>query len=68
MQSDQVRLAVDQELCIGSGSCELLEEAVFLVDDDSGIAAIIGDGTLSLVRAQVVIDRCPASAISIVDE
>jgi ferredoxin len=60
-----VRLTVDQGVCIGAGACEMLEAEVFLLDEDTNIAGVIGDGRLPLGRAQVVIDRCPSSAISI---
>jgi len=58
-------LVVDADKCIGSGMCEMLEEAVFLIDEDTNIAGVLGDGALPSGRAAVVIDRCPASAISV---
>lgn len=59
-----VTLTVDPEACIGSGMCEMLEEALFSIDDDTNIATVIGDGRLSADRAAVVIDRCPSGAIT----
>lgn len=63
--SERVVLVVDTDRCIGSGMCEMLEEAIFLIDEDTNIAGVLGDGTLPAERAAVVIDRCPASAISV---
>ncbi len=64
---DRVRLTVDREACIGGGQCELVAPEVFEVDDDEGIAAVIGDGTLPRSVALDVVDRCPGRAIAIVE-
>ena len=64
---DLVRVAVDQELCIGGGICEMLEPEVFELDDDIVISSVISDGLLPRDRADVVVDRCPGRAISIVE-
>ena len=62
-----VRVAVDQDLCIGGGICEMLEPEVFELDDDIVISSVISDGLLPRDRAAVVVDRCPSQAISIVE-
>lgn len=62
-----VRVAVDQELCIGGGICEMLEPEVFELDDDIVISSVVGDGLLPRDRAAVAVDRCPGQAISIVE-
>ncbi len=64
---DLVRVAVDRELCIGGGICEMLEPEVFELDDDIVISSVISDGLLPRDRADVVVDRCPGRAISIVE-
>ncbi|MDE0614013.1 MAG: ferredoxin [bacterium] len=64
---DLVRVAVDRELCIGGGICEMLEPEVFELDDDIVISSVISDGLLPRDRADVVADRCPGRAISIVE-
>lgn len=56
---------LDADVCVGVGQCELLESDVFLLDDDEGISTVIGDGRLPRRRAEVVVDKCPSSAISI---
>lgn len=67
MSENPVRLALDSERCIGSGQCEMVEEEVFVVDDDTGIATVIQPGTLPRERAVSVVENCPAGAISIVE-
>ena len=64
---DMVRVAVDQELCIGGGICEMLEPRVFELDDDIVISSVVSDGLLPRDRAAVVVDRCPGQAIAIVE-
>ena len=62
-----VELRVDVDRCIGVGQCELLEPDVFELDDDEGISTVVGERRLPRGRADIVIDRCPSGAISIVD-
>jgi ferredoxin len=65
MSDALAKLVVDADKCIGSGMCEMLEEETFLIDEDTNIAQVTGEGSLTAERAATVIDRCPASAISI---
>ena len=67
MSTDLVRVAVDEERCIGGGQCEMLEPEVFLLDEDDVISSVIGPGALPRARADVVVHRCPGAAISIVE-
>lgn len=62
--TESVVMVIDHDRCIGSGTCEMLEEEIFLLDDDTGVAGIVGDGRLPIERALTIVDRCPASAIS----
>ena len=64
-RSDLVTVELDDEVCVGVGQCELLEGEVFRLDDDEGISTVIGDGRLPRRRAEIVVDKCPSSAISI---
>ena len=64
---DMVQVAVDQELCIGGGICEMLEPEVFELDDDIVISSVVSDGLLPRDRAAVVVDRCPGQAIAMVE-
>ncbi len=63
---DLVAVAVSDEVCVGSGHCELREEATFVIDDATGIAHVTGSGLLPRLRAEAVVEACPAQAISIV--
>lgn len=60
-----VAMVVDQDVCIGAGQCEMFEDEIFLVDDDTVIAGVIGSGRLPMDRAERVINACPSGAISI---
>ena len=68
MSDDLVSLVIDGDKCIGSGMCEMLEEATFLIDENTNVAQVVGEGRLPQERAAIVIDRCPASAISIIGQ
>lgn len=60
-----VRLAIDANVCIGAGQCEMVEPNTFIVDDETAIARIIDSPALPKPRAQHVAERCPSGAISI---
>lgn len=64
---DLVVVVVDGDVCIGGGQCEMLEEATFVLDDDTMVSAVTGSGELPRARAEIVVDRCPGRAISIVE-
>jgi len=63
---DLVTVAINADTCISSGQCEMLEPDVFVVDDELVIGVVVGAGQLARSRAEEVVDRCPAAAISIV--
>jgi ferredoxin len=60
-------VAVDRDICVGIGQCEMLEPTVFFIDDEA-ISTVVDGATLDLDRARAVVERCPSGAISIVDE
>ena len=68
MDATTVAVAIDADVCVGIGQCELLEPEVFELDDDLGYSTVIGTGRLPLGRAKVVIDKCPSNAIRIVGD
>ena len=54
--SDVLKLVVDEEKCIGSGTCEMFEEATFAIPDDGVVAEVVGSGELPRDRGLAVID------------
>ncbi len=65
MSEGLVVVQVDAEKCIGIGNCEMLEPEVFLLDDDTGLASVVGTGSLPLDRAEKVVAGCPSGSLSI---
>ena len=65
--SERVRVVVDQSVCVGIGQCEMLEPDVFFINDDA-FATVVDGATLELAAAQLVVERCPSGAISIVSD
>jgi ferredoxin len=61
-----VRIVVDRDRCVGSGSCEALAPDVFEVDDD-GVLTVLreqpGDDELPDVRDAVT--ACPTRALAL---
>lgn len=64
---DLVGVSVNEDVCIGAGQCEMLEEEIFYVDEDTVIAGVIGTGVLPRDRASRVAETCPSGAILIVE-
>ncbi len=65
--TDQIRLVVDADVCVGIGQCEMLEPDVFEYDDEAGLASAKDGATLPRDRADAVVKACPSGAISIAD-
>jgi len=64
---DLVGVSVNEDVCIGAGQCEMLEEEIFYVNDETVIAGVIGTGMLPRDRATRVAETCPSGAILIVE-
>ncbi|MDD3498066.1 MAG: ferredoxin [Candidatus Moranbacteria bacterium] len=62
-----VKVKVDENLCIGCGTCEALCPNVFKVDMETGKSKVIAD-ECGDCNCQEAIDSCPVSAISMVKE
>lgn len=54
---------IDESACLAHGDCEELAPDVFRVED---VATVVG--TAPVERLIEVAERCPASAISVIDE
>ena len=61
----RLRMAVNQEVCIGSGQCEMLAEDTFYVDEDTVIAGVIGTGLLPAELAHKLVDTCPSGPLAL---
>ena len=62
-----MKVQVDQDLCIGCGTCELMCGQCFRIED--GKAEVIRDNCDGVeCDMQDVIDSCPTEAISFVSE
>lgn len=64
---DLVGVTVNEDVCIGAGQCEMLEDEIFYVNEDTAIAGVIGTGVLPRDRATRVAETCPSGAILIVE-
>ncbi len=62
-----MRVSVDRELCIGSGSCVFAEPSVFRQDDQDGLVALIVDrpDPSVLESARIAVAGCPVGAIAL---
>lgn len=62
-----MRIHVDRERCIGSGTCVLTLPDVFDQDDEDGRVLVVDDTPVAEHRAAVdhAVLVCPVSAISI---
>ncbi|MEM9131433.1 MAG: ferredoxin [Actinomycetota bacterium] len=63
---DLVEVAVDTDVCVGSGQCEFAAPETFEVGDD-GYALVVGDRYLPRALALDLAERCPSQAIKLVD-
>jgi ferredoxin len=61
------KVKVDENLCIGCGTCEALCPTVFKMDMESGKSKVIAE-ECGDCNCQEAIDSCPVSAISMAKE
>lgn len=59
---------VNQEVCIGCGTCAALCPQVFQLSAEIGKAEVKAEADFSACELQEVVDSCPAQAISLVVE
>jgi ferredoxin len=62
------RIEVDKRSCQSSGNCVSAEPAMFGFDDDSLAEVRVGAADLPIDALLSVARRCPALAITILDE
>jgi ferredoxin len=61
-----IRVEIERDLCIGSGTCVRLAPAVFALDDEE-IAVVLDPEALDVSKLQLAADACPTEAIRIGD-
>jgi ferredoxin len=61
-----MRVEIDRDLCIGSGTCVRLAPAVFALDDEE-IAMVLDPEAVAVSKLQLAADACPTEAIRIGD-
>jgi len=61
------RVSIDEDVCIGSGTCVGIAAAVFELDDE-GVAQVIDPEAAELADLHRAEDSCPVAAISVEDE
>ncbi len=70
--SQNIKIKVDRDLCIGAGTCEVVLSEVFKVDSDGRVALVGGDklsdyNNVTLEQVLEAAKSCPTLAIKIVD-
>ncbi|MFC4121811.1 ferredoxin [Nonomuraea zeae] len=65
-----MRVRVDQQRCIGSGQCVLVEPGVFDQCEDEGYVLLLAERPDEVRRAAVrrAATGCPVGAISVLDD
>jgi ferredoxin len=64
--SERLHVEIDRDVCVGSGSCEALDPAIFRVGED-GVAVLLdpnGDETTLRKAASL----CPSGAIRLLND
>jgi ferredoxin len=61
------RVSVDQDVCIGSGTCVQIAAGVFELNDE-GVAQVVDQTAAELADLQLAEGSCPVAAISVGDE
>jgi ferredoxin len=61
-----VRVTIDRDLCIGSGTCTRLAPGAFALDDDE-IATVLDPERVDLAKLRLAAEGCPTEAISVIE-
>lgn len=62
-----MKIKVDIDKCIGSGSCEMLAPGVFEVSDEGLCQVLVTDAGSELEdKVHRAVDSCPTRAISVI--
>jgi ferredoxin len=65
-----MKVAVDRDLCIGSGMCALTAPGVFDQDPREAVVVLLDESPpeTELAAVQQAVDRCPAAVIRLLSE
>ena len=61
------QVSIDEDVCIGSGTCVGIAPAVFELSDE-GVAQVVDPNAAELPDLHRAEDSCPVAAISVEDE
>jgi ferredoxin len=61
------RVSIDEDVCIGSGTCVGIAAAVFELNDE-GVAQVVDSTAAELADLHRAEDSCPVAAIIVEDE
>jgi len=59
-----LEIAIDREVCMGSGNCSFWAPGVFDLDDD-GVAIVVDPAAAGEDRIALAVDGCPTKAITV---
>lgn len=61
-----VRVTIERDLCIGSGTCTRLAPGAFALDDDE-IATVLDPEGVDLAKLRLAAEGCPTEAIRLLE-
>jgi ferredoxin len=59
-----IRVEIDRDLCIGSGTCVRLAPGVFALDEEE-ISVVLNPDAADISKLQLAAEACPTEAIRI---
>ncbi len=70
--SQNIKIELERDLCIGAGTCEVVLSEVFKVDEQGRVALVAGDklseyNGVTLEQVLEAAKSCPTLAIKIID-
>jgi ferredoxin len=64
--SHELRVEIDQTICMGVGDCERVAPTAFRLDDD-GLSVLLDPSSVTEETLRAVAAACPSGAIQIVE-
>jgi ferredoxin len=63
-EEKSLNIIINEDNCIGCGVCVAMNEDVFILDEESGIAKILSENNNEMLLKEII-DTCPVNAISL---